>query len=307
VSLVVTRNPSYYGAKPYLDGVKFVASPSDPTVTMEDVKTGQFDAAYILYPPAVAAAKAAQLQVTDLQNWSGTSLAMNAASGPTANPLVRRAIAAAIDPTLINQRVYQGALNADTALVGPGSAYDPHVPGPKYDLTLAKQLVNQAETQGGFNGDITLLTGNDPVSSAFGVAVKALLDNVGFNTTVRAVPTGTVVNQILISKTFQLALWALAYDDSDIFFRMFQSFSSQSNRYGYSSPAMDAGIDSLRVAANPAQVTAALAKIAQIVNSDVPFLNIAWGQRDVVASKKVHGIQPTSDQVVLLGQAWLSQ
>jgi peptide/nickel transport system substrate-binding protein len=304
VSLVVTRNPHYYGTKPYLNEVKFVASPSDPTVAMEDVSSGQFDAAYILDPPAVAAARAAHLQVVDIQNWSGTSLALNCASGPTANVLVRRAIAAAVNPSVINQRVYQGDLNADTALVGPGSAYNPHVPGPQYDPSLAKKLVTEAKSQG-FNGSITMLTGTDPVSTAFGVAVQAMLDAVGFRISLKAVPTGTLVNQILISKNFQLALWALAYDDSDIFFRMFQSFSSHSDRYGYSSPAMDAAINELRVAATPAQETAAVGTIARIVNSDVPFLNIAWGERDIVTSPKVHGIEPTSDQAVLVGHAWL--
>jgi peptide/nickel transport system substrate-binding protein len=231
---------------------------------------------------------------------------MNDATGPTANVTVRKAIAAAINVNTINQRVYSGDLNASTDFVGPKSAWNPHLPGPKYNLTQAKQYLSQAESQTGYNGAISLLVGNDPVSANLGVTLKAELDAAGFNTTVSDAPTNTLVAQLLVSHTYQLAGWGLAYDDSDIFFRMFQSFSTVSNRYGFTSPAMDAALTDLRTATTAAKTTAAVKAMAQIYNSQVPWLNFSYGGRDIMLAKNVHGIQTTANQCITFGTAWVT-
>jgi peptide/nickel transport system substrate-binding protein len=307
VALTVVANPNYTaGPKPHLAEIKFVQPPTDPTVTEADVKTGTFDGAYSAAVQATAQAEQDGLSVIHVQNWSGTSLAMNDASGPTANLTVRQAIAAAINVKTINQRVYSGDLQASTDYVGPKSAWNPHLPGPQYNLTKAKSLLKQAEAATGYNGDISLLTGNDPVAANLGVTLKAELDAAGFNTTVTDAPTNTLVAQILVSKTFQLASWGLAYDDSDIFFRMYQSFSTVSNRYGFTSPAMDAALNQLRTAATPAKEKAAVAAMAKIYNSQVPWLNFSYGGRDIMLAKNVHGVQTTSNQCIIFGGAWVS-
>jgi peptide/nickel transport system substrate-binding protein len=231
---------------------------------------------------------------------------MNDASGPTANPMVRKAIAEAINVKVITERVYSGDLKASTALVGPDSAFNPHIAGPQYNLTQAKKLLSQAETATGYDGALTLIIPTDPISASLGVTLKAELDAAGFNTNVSTAPTNTLVAQVLVTKQYQLASWGLSFDDSNVFFRMFQSFSEASNRYGFTSPAMDAALNELRTAATPAKETAAVAAIAKVYDTDVPWLNFSYGGRDIMLAKNVHGIQTTSDQCVLFGQAWVS-
>src|SRR5690606_5571765 len=78
---------------------------------------------------------------------------------PTADVRVRRAVAAAIDPGVINERVYNGTANATSELFPEPLPWAPGVPGPKYDLDEAKKLVNEAKSVG-WDGKIRLRGAN---------------------------------------------------------------------------------------------------------------------------------------------------
>jgi peptide/nickel transport system substrate-binding protein len=305
--LQVVRNPQYYGTKAYLDGIDFVLPSTDPSVVEQGVKTAQFQAAYILDPVAVASAKSDGLMITAIPAATNPIIIMNSASGPTTNPDIRRAVAAAIDPKEVNNRVYSGTLTASSDLFPSSYSADPKVPGPKYDPALARQLVSQAKAAG-FNGTIRLAGGNTPVGTNFATTVKAMLDNVGFNTQVTLVPQGNVTAQILVQKDFDLAQWALSIvNDDGAFGQLFLSFSSQAKRYGYSAPDMDASLGQLRTAATTAEKATALAGIAKIINRDAPMLAIGSQDQSIVTTNKVHGIAVTSSQAVLLAGAWISK
>jgi len=104
-----------------------------------------------------------------------------------------------------------------------------------------------------------------------------------------------------------MASWGMSFDDSNAYFRLFQSFNSAAPRYGYSSPAMDAALAKLQVASSKADVTAAMGDISKILNQDVPFLSLAYGTHMIMSNKNVHGLVLTSNQAVLLGGVWVSK
>ncbi len=304
-SITVVRNPNYYGAKAYLDGINFVVPPSDAAVVEQDVKSGQFQAAYIIDPAVIANAASDGLRVVRIPAAAFPTLAMNCFSGPTSDVNVRQAVAAAIDPKQINARVYNGALNAGSALIPSSFAFDPKVPGPAYDPNKAKDYLARAKSNG-FTGTIRLLSVNTPQGSNFAVAVKSMLDAVGFNTVVTLVPPGGNVAAVLVQHNYDLAFWSLSIvNDDGVFGQLFLSFSSQSKRYGYSSPDMDAALAELRVAASTAAKTAALKKIATVINRDMPMLVMGSQDEAIVTTTAVSGIEVNSSQNVVLNRAWM--
>ena len=305
--LSVARNDSYYGTKPYLDAINFVAPPADTQVAEKNVAGKQFDVAYTTDSLAGQSAKNDGLDVLTVPSNADLVVIMNSAKGsPLNNVAVRQAVAAAIDPQQINTRVYQGALQLSPNLLTPGSVYDPKVAGPKFDLDKAKSLVTQAKASG-FDGKVTLTVGTDPTSTNWATTMKAMLDRAGFETSLIPMPSANIVSQVLVKKDFQMASWGMSFDDSNAYFRLFQSFNSAAPRYGYSSPAMDAALAKLQVASSKADVTAAMGDISKILNQDVPFLSLAYGTHMIMSNKNVHGLVLTSNQAVLLGGVWVSK
>ena len=67
---------------------------------------------------------------------------------PTKDPKVRQAIAAAVDPKVINDRGYQGKGLVGTQLFQSDFRWFPDVAGPKFDVELAKKLVTEAKSAG---------------------------------------------------------------------------------------------------------------------------------------------------------------
>jgi peptide/nickel transport system substrate-binding protein len=299
---------------------------------VENIKAGQLQAALLLDPAAIKVAKQAGLTTINMETAGGSMVIMNSGVTVTCNggkpevhcagkadgatvttnpatkdPLVRRAVAAAIDPEVINTRVYQGAAHTGSALFYDGFAWDPKVPGPKYDPAAAKDLIAQAKAKG-FDGSIRLVSNNDALGTNWGVAMKTMLDAVGFNTQVIYGPTGANVTAVLVNRDYDLSVWGLNIPaDDGVFGQLFISFHSKSNRYGYSSPEMDAAIDALRVATTDEQKTAALAKVSELYVRDAPFMIMTTQEQTVVASPQLHGMRQNSAGTVVLDKAWLAR
>ena len=75
---------------------------------------------------------------------------------PTAKLKVRQAIAAAIDPKVIDQRATNGTGLPGSELIQKDFRWYPNVPGPKYDPEAAKKLVTEAKAEG-WDGKVRLL------------------------------------------------------------------------------------------------------------------------------------------------------
>src|SRR5581483_11242628 len=134
----------------------------------------------------------------------------------------------------------------------------------------------------------------------------SMLDAVGFNTVVTLVPPGGNVAAVLVQHNYVLAFWSLSIvNDDGVFGQLFVSFSSQSKRYAYSSPDMDAALAELRVAASTAAKTAALKKIATVINRDMPMLVMGSQDEAIVTTTAVSGIEVNSSQNVVLNRAWM--
>ena len=132
-AITLTRNPNYYGGVPYLDGLRFVdVGDAGGLRTYDLFKTGQVKMAYLRDPAATNQAHADKVTGHALMAHGGGIFLLNqgatvtcaggkpepTCSGqpdgpvttnpPTKNLKVRQAIAAAIDPVVVDQRAKCG-------------------------------------------------------------------------------------------------------------------------------------------------------------------------------------------------------
>jgi peptide/nickel transport system substrate-binding protein len=173
-SITMVKNPNYFGGAPYLDGIKFVNSIADAggDSTYNALSTGTFNMAFLRDPAAVANAHDKKFDDVSTMEQAGGLLLINQGNSvtctggnpaptctgkpdgvlvsnpPTKDPKVRQAIAAAIDPKVINDRGYQGKGLVGNQLFQSDFRWFPDVAGPKFDVELAKRLVTEAKTAG---------------------------------------------------------------------------------------------------------------------------------------------------------------
>jgi peptide/nickel transport system substrate-binding protein len=331
--LLLRRNDSYWGGTPYLDQVRFVLiGKGDPSLMYDALKVNTVQAFLTRNPQVVTDAKNNKLLAIDSIVPAGNLLNMNvgvvvckgglpagACAGKadgeksllktaTSDIRVRRAVAAAVDPNVVNARMYDGQGLPGTEVFPKPCPGSPSVPGAKYDDTEATRLVTEAKGAG-WDGKIRVLSSSTPTSSAEGLAVTAMLQAAGMEVQYQNdKDTAGVVAQVITARDFDVVVnWAIGTDFNadNTFASLYNTFYKDTLRYGYGSPDMDAGLDALRMATTDDQRTAAFKKIAEVWVRDQPAAVVAAVPSSWIASAKVHGLTPNSSDVVLLDKAWL--
>jgi peptide/nickel transport system substrate-binding protein len=334
-SINLVRNPNYWGGQVYLDGIKFVTfSDAGGAQTYNSFKTGQTQAAFLGVPTTVIEAHADQATGYSVLLQSGTTLLLNAgvsvncaggkpepvcvgkADGPTASNSptkdirVRQAFAAAIDTAVLNARAYDGKAMHGSQMVQSDFRWFPNVAGPKYDTEAAKKLVNEAKAAG-WDGKLRLAFPRTTTGEANGIATQTMLQAVGIDAQLDTTKdAAAIANAVIVNKDFDVAVWGLSFSSDDgAFVSLASNFLSTSgaNRSGYKNAAVDQAINDLRKATTDDQKKAAYKIIAEHVANDVPMLPIFKLEYFFVWSDKVHGIAPTSRNVLLWDKAWMEK
>jgi peptide/nickel transport system substrate-binding protein len=331
-ALVLRRNDRYWGGDVYLDELRFIlVGKGDPSLTYEALRTNNVVAALLRDPGALAKARDDKFTLIDFPAPAGNIANMNSgivitcAGGqpkvctgkpdgekvktvtPTSDVRVRRAIAAAIDPSAINARVYEGKATVDSAPFTSTFPFYPGVAGPKYDLNEAKRLVLEAKA-GGWDGKVRLMSSADPSGNAWGITVKTLLESAGVQVDLdTSKDVASVQRQVRVERDFDVVSYAygLSYNADETFAQLYRNLYSTISVFGYGSPDMDAGLDALRVADTKDKRVAAYKQIAQTWLRDVPAAPIAEIPQAWVHSPKLHGVQATAAVTVFFDKAWI--
>ncbi|MGW0176788.1 ABC transporter substrate-binding protein [Rhodococcus sp. NPDC003322] len=309
--LELAPRADYVGGKPHLDGLRFVPSP-DPTALVESVQSGQLNAGY-LYNSAEAMDTAIDAGMEGYRDVQGTGVIgiINAQEGtPGSDVRVRRAIALAIDPEALNQRVSQGKNPVSTALFPEGSKWhNPDVPGIAYDPDEARSLLDEAKADG-YDGKLNYVSVNLEATQNIALGVQAMLNAVGFDVAISKEPTPTAfTTKIYVDKDFDMARSGAPLYDAAPYVRLYSALGSDSklNASGYADEKMDELLVQLQSAPDEAAEQAAIDAIQQRANETAPFS--IWGPTLVFAAWQpdVHGVKVSTDNVMLFDDAWISK
>lgn len=117
---VFEANPDYWGEGPYLDRI-VMAVMNGPQANLESLQSGQLDVGYIrgLGPAINTAIDQGYPGYVGVLNAGGTEIINNRDERPGSDERVRRAIAHAIDPALIDERAEDGQGMPTSELFGP--------------------------------------------------------------------------------------------------------------------------------------------------------------------------------------------
>ena len=180
--LSFTRNENYWGQKPYLDGVEYMVI-VDSTTAQLSFENGEADILANVTGGGTAANLMKEKGYSVTSRDGGISYVLvpsvsNPAS-PLSNVKVRQAIEYAIDKEAIAQNLGDGYYTAMYQCAGPVQpVYDPNFQGRKYNVAMAKQLLEEAGYKDGFS---TKLIESTSHASDEGPAIQAMLAEVGID------------------------------------------------------------------------------------------------------------------------------
>lgn len=331
-SIEMVKNADFYGGDVYLDGLRFV-SYGTQEANLEALKTGDLDAMYAGSPDVMAQAEkdavdgilAGYMPYTSgiIFN-SGVEFTCTggepaahctgkadgtvvAPDFPTSDVRVRRAVAAAVDPSVINQRAYGGTVSNPTTEIFPEPlSWAPGVAGPEFNPEQAKALVEQAKADG-WDGKLRLRSSVAWADEA--LAVETMLRAVGIDVQLDAsADSANHSVAVLVRKDFDLAIWSVGFaGDIDTNYTQLLTSFGPSKRYGYNTPAMNGALDELRLATNETERISAMKKVSTVLTEDVPMLSFFLGEEKLLTQPDVHGVVVDSRARVLFDKAWLDR
>jgi peptide/nickel transport system substrate-binding protein len=184
------------------------------------------------------------------------------------------------------------------------------VPGPRYDPTTARRLVAEAKAEG-WDGKVRLLYSTSPVPTNSGLAIQAMLQTVGIDAQIDGgKETAAVVQQVAVSKDFDVAGWSLAVtsDDGALWALSANLLStSATNRVGFKNAVVDQALKDLRVASTDGEKQAAFKRIVEQINAELPFVPLWKVEEFIVYAPRLHDLVPTMKTVVYFDKAWLQR
>lgn len=304
--LDLNARSDYWGGKPHLDALRFVAIAGEKP-KIDALKTDGVEMIYLRDADTVNVAKEVFPGFLDFTNMSMVGNINNSLGRPGGDPVVRQAMAYAIDPEIVNERARDGAGVGGSDMFGPQSFWHGEVGGILPDAVKARELLDQAKA-GGFDGKITYVAVNSPEAQQVALAVQAQLNAVGFDTTIEYASTTTdMVMRTIINRDYDLSLGALDISDIDPEIRLFNALSStRNNTIGLKSPDMDALLSDVLSAPDDNAKRAAINEIQKFVNEEQPILTwSSTGEVFIAWSDHVYGVKPSVDLIMLFDKVFI--
>jgi peptide/nickel transport system substrate-binding protein len=141
--IVLARNDSYFGAKSAYKSLIFKPV-TDPTVAMTDLDAGDVDIVANVPTSVTKQLNASQAKVVQPPTSNALELIEFNSSGKLSNPLVRQALAYALNKPAVNQIAYNGKGTLTWTPISPSSFAYQNEAGYTYNLAKAKSLLAQA-------------------------------------------------------------------------------------------------------------------------------------------------------------------
>jgi peptide/nickel transport system substrate-binding protein len=334
-SITVKKNPNYWGGAVYLDSVKFInLGDGGADKTLEALRGGTAQVAFLRDAQAIAKARDDKIAGFSAVQNAGAVAFMNAGltancvngqpatycagkpdgptptNAPTKNVKVRQAVAAAIDPKVVDQRQNNGKGLPGSELLQKSYLYFPNVPGPRFDPELAKKLVAEAKAEG-WDGKVRYLCNNSPAGQNRALAYEAQLKAVGIEPVVDTTKDITAMTlQYTQQRDFDIVCAGMPLSsDGNATAAFIQNLSpgGSGNRTGWNNAAVGAALKALMAATTDDAKKAALKTISEEVVKEAPFTVDGAVEEYIAYNAKVHGLVQTSGSEIYFDKAWLEK
>jgi peptide/nickel transport system substrate-binding protein len=304
--LVLKARPDYWAGAPCIETINFINIPTDQP-KLDALELGELDIAFFRTANIISEARdSGEYEEHMFLQSAGVNILINQGAG-NFNPIAqdvrfRKAVAAAIDSSVLSERAFGGELLEQRGFVHPDSFwYTEGSPTVDADPALAASLVEELKGEG-WDGNIRLICADTVPDAA--VAYEAALEAAGMSVDLQVTDTNTHIAAVAVNIDYDLACWGFALSDSALTRQVASNFGSQPpNRIGYSSPAMEAAIDALFAAEDVDATRQAVLTMSELYAEEVPVAIVGAVEEGIMIRDDVSGVVPTQQSVFLFHDA----
>ncbi len=305
--IVLEAAPTYFGPRPYLSRVLFRIYPNHKTI-LTALERDEVEGVPMVDPAdAARLANEREVAVYTAPQSSLTLLFFNLANPTLADRNVRQAIAYAVDRQKLIDVARDGRAKRAHGPVLPGSwAYNPDARRYDFDPQRARAVLDGAgwklepeasvRVKDGKPLRLVLLTNDRLERVRLAEEIQRQLAAVGFEVEVQATGTGGLVQDFLLPRRYEMALfsWELNGFDPDPFALWHSSQQAQQglNIAGYSSRRADDLLERGRRAVDQAERGRYYADFQALFAEDLPSLPLYYPTYDFAISRKIRGVKP---------------
>lgn len=295
----LVRNNSYWGKKPYINGVTFVPIP-DPAARVQALENGQVDIIAVPSPDSISQLKKKGFNVVEGTPPHVWYLSMNFQNKAIQDVRVRRAIAMAIDRTGMAKDLLKNTANPAFSVQSPGnSAYDPKFVDYKYNPTEAKKLLKQAGYGNGLT--MTMETSTDGSGQLIPVPmaewIQRDLAKVGINLKLKTYEwvnyLGIWTQKMPANVGFNQMSWGFT---TPYFLSIIADSKSNSNPGGYNNPLVDKWINEAVTSSSQTKADILWKKVNKQIASDASIIPIINDKAPYVVAPYVKGFVIPSEE-----------
>ena len=296
--VVIARNDSYWGEKPQVPRVRFMVVPDETTQALE-LRKGSGDVVInsLSADTVRALRKQSNLQIDVTPGSNYAYIALNTRDPLLKDVRVRQAIAYAIDRHQIIHYLMGDMARESNSVLPPQSwAHDADAKDYAYDPVTANGILDDAgyAKKNGTRFQLTMKTSTDATTRVLAAVLQQQLRAIGIDLQIRTYEFATFYSDVTKGAYQVHSLrWIGGNQDPDIFENIFSSASfapKRQNRTYYSNPRVDALIASARSTVNQDQRKAAYTEIQEIVNRDVPYINLWYFDNVLVHTRRVRNL-----------------
>ncbi|HSY49427.1 MAG TPA: ABC transporter substrate-binding protein [Thermoanaerobaculia bacterium] len=218
-------------------------------------------------------------------------LAFNMKDPALAKPLVRQAIAHAIDRDRIIRDIQRGfAQPTETMLAAGHWAGATNLPSYAYDPVKAKQLLAQAGYPNGLS--LVFKTSTDAEANSRAQVMQEMMKKAGFNVTIQSNEMSTFFADISKGNFQMYSLSRNGISDPDFYYVIFYSKNTPpngQNRGYYENPRLDQLLLEGRSMFDRTKRKPIYREVQQIVATDIPYLSLYMQSNVAVMRKNISG------------------
>ena len=303
-NITLSAYEDYWGEQGQVTDIIFRVI-DDPNSRRQALQAGDIDG-YDLVAPADTQALADEgFNVIPREPFTILYLGMNQKVEQLADPLVRQAIAHAIDKdALVRQTLPEGTKVATQFIPEVVNGYNEDVTTYEYDPEKAKSLLAEAGYPEGFTVDFNYPTGVSrpymPTPEQVFSNISAQLAEVGI--TVEAKPakwSPDYLDQVQATPEHGLHLlgWTGDYNDTDNFVGVF--FGSEKDEFGFNNPELFQALEDARQVTSIEDQTALYEEINEDIAQFLPAVPLAHPAPSLAFSERVESYpaSPVNDEV----------
>jgi peptide/nickel transport system substrate-binding protein len=292
----------YWGGPVCIQTLRFIHAPTEDD-TYSKLKLGEVQAAYTRDPRVAARTKADGLShYSEAVGLGDVALINDGLHNPvTADVRLRQAIAAAIDPRVIDTRVNAGQGLPTSAILPKDSPIYGGVDGPAYDPQKAKQLVQEVKS-GGWNGKLNVVC---PNTNDEGLVIQALLQAVGIDAALASLPRAEHVRRTTITGEYDVACGGPSVSVSSPITRLDRYFGPTNTFTGFRNDEFNAALKVVKAAGTTTQMKAAMSNLQQVWNRTIPTAVVGAIETMIYWGKTVHGLEFNQNATAYFGGAYI--